>query len=141
MVGLLPLRVRVVPLHARVGSTSCPGWSHLVLGLVPPRARVGPTSCSGWSHLVLGLVPLRAQVSSTSWLSYSHFVLGLPPLRDRVLPFRVRIAPIPRVRRSARASGGPNKSLQLTPSRLALLSHDRFFFPSTSLQSLYARSG
>ncbi len=35
----------------------------------------------------------------------------------------------------------PNKTLQLTPSRLALLSHDRFSFPSTSLQSLVARSG
>ena len=34
-----------------------------------------------------------------------------------------------------------NKALQLTPSRPALLSHDRFSFPSTPPQSLVARSG
>ncbi len=35
----------------------------------------------------------------------------------------------------------PNKALQLTPSRLTLLSHDRLSFPSTPSQSLCARSG
>jgi hypothetical protein len=35
----------------------------------------------------------------------------------------------------------PNKALQLTPSRLASLSYDRFSFPSTLTQEFSARSG
>ncbi len=38
-------------------------------------------------------------------------------------------------------AGRANKTLQLTPSRDASFSHDRLSFPSTSLQSLCARSG
>jgi hypothetical protein len=35
----------------------------------------------------------------------------------------------------------PNKTLQLTPSRIAPVSYDRSAFPFTSFQSLVPRSG